>query len=106
MAKESWIMNPTNLKSVFQCAPQVLKVLKIFESYNHKNIQVMAPRICSKLKEINIEVINEALTIYQRKASLERKAPHPNYFITTALRLQEAQGKDGSEPPLIMGKTI
>jgi len=99
-----------DLGSVSKCASQVNQVLQTFRHYNKYSLNGLAPSICSKLKDIPIEIIDEALSKYQNKADAEKHAPHPNYFLTICFNLSEKQrpikGNEDDLPPLITGRML
>ena len=69
----------------------VEQVLEIFRKVNHYSLKKLLPLLQLKLKEkeISIEVMEKALIVYQKKALDEKKAPHPNYYITVCVNLQK-----------------
>lgn len=102
---------PREWESTFpEVAPALLKVLEIYRKSTKRNNLRYGQEYCEKLKDVKKQTITRALSIYQKKAELDGKAPHPNYFIATCLSLDKeihaGVGRDENEPLIIMGRLI
>lgn len=91
-------------------APAILKVLTTYKEFTKRNNFRYGREYCLKLKDVSQQSIIQALSIYHKKAELDKQAPHPNYFIATCLSLnkgiQSGVDKDGDEPLIILGRMI
>ena len=92
----------------------VRRVLDAYKSTNHYNMAKLLTRICKDLEGVPINIIQEAVTIYEeaRDRINRDRHPHPSYFVAVAKRLADEssrahkdQGITNSEN-IIWGKGI
>ena len=93
----------------------VYKILEIYKTSNYYNFSKIAPKLYTDLENIPIEIIEQAITIYEKAEDKKKKGhvPHPSYLVAVAKRLNDELSRankdskvDPSEQKIIWGNTI
>ena len=83
--------NRKQFKGAPKGAFELAYVIFLYEKFRKKpsNLNQRISDLCQELNDINIYVIEVALSIYKKQVARQKKAYHPRYFINLVKKLSK-----------------